>query len=273
VGTPIGNLADITLRALDTLRDADLVLAEDTRRTRVLLAHHGIRAKILSLHAHNERARIPEVLREVEAGRNVAYVSDAGMPGISDPGQALVIAAAARGIAVDVVPGPSAVTAAIALAGIPAPRFVFEGFLPAKPGERRRRLEGLAAEPRALVFYEGPHRIVAALADMQAVFGDRDAAVARELTKVHEETRRGTLAELCRHFQEGKPRGEFTVVVAGAPGPSAIAGVSGARPSDEELAVEIEELMKEKGLSRRDALREIAARHGLDRQSLYRLFP
>ncbi len=219
VATPIGNLADLSPRALEALGSAALIAAEDTRHTRLLLQAAGVSVPLVSLHAHNESQRVPELLERLADGADVALVSDAGTPLLSDPGFELVSRAAAAGFAVHTIPGPSAVTAALSVAGLPTHRFCFEGFLPARAAERRAALAGLAHETRTLVFFEAPHRIAAALEDLAAHFGAaRRAAVARELTKTHETIYRGTLAELHARAQaeENFARGELTVVVAGA---------------------------------------------------------
>jgi 16S rRNA (cytidine1402-2'-O)-methyltransferase len=219
VATPIGNLADLSPRAQQVLRDADVIAAEDTRRTLVLLKSAGIARPLISLYEHNEAQRVPQLLARLEAGETVALVSDAGTPLLSDPGFELVRAAARAGFAVQAIPGPSAITTALAAAGLPAQRFCFEGFLPARAGERRAALAALAHEQRTLVFFEAPHRILAALTDMVAEFGaQREAVVARELTKAHESFYRGTLTQLVARAQadENFARGEITLVVNGA---------------------------------------------------------
>ena len=220
VATPIGNMGDLSDRAREALQGADLIAAEDTRRTLGLLQHLGIAKPLLSLHAHNETQRLPEVLARLAAGNRVVLVSDAGTPLLSDPGFELVRAAIAQGIPVGVVPGPSAITAALALAGLPVDRFCFEGFLPAGGRERRARLAALAAETRTMVFFEAPHRIVDSLVDLSTRFGSqRTAVIARELTKLHETVYRGTLEELCAVAAQDAnlQRGEITLIVHGAP--------------------------------------------------------
>lgn len=220
VATPIGNLGDLSPRARTALLEADLIAAEDTRRTGQLLAALGQSRPLVSLHAHNERARVVELLGRLRGGARIALVSDAGTPLLSDPGFELVQAAAHAGIEVRAVPGASAITAALSIAAIPAERFCFEGFLPAKPRERRERLAGLAQERRTMVFFEAPHRIVASLADLAATLGaERPAAVGRELTKAFETMYRGTLGDLAvRAAQDPSfARGELTVIVRGAP--------------------------------------------------------
>jgi 16S rRNA (cytidine1402-2'-O)-methyltransferase len=219
VATPIGNLGDLSSRAREVLATADLIAAEDTRRTAQLLNAIGVAGQLISLHDHNEEARIEPLLQQLQAGKVIALVSDAGTPLLSDPGFGLVRAAAAAGIEVRAVPGASAVTAALSVAGLATDRFAFEGFLPSRAGERRALLARLAAEARTLVFFEAPHRIAAALADLARSFGDeRAAVVTRELTKMHESVYRGTLGELCALARDDGDfaRGEITVVVAGA---------------------------------------------------------
>jgi 16S rRNA (cytidine1402-2'-O)-methyltransferase len=220
VATPIGNMGDLSDRAREALGNADLIAAEDTRRTLGLLQHLGLAKPLLSLHAHNETQRLPQVLERLAQGARVVLVSDAGTPLLSDPGFELVRAALARGIAVGVVPGPSAITAALAVAGLPVDRFCFEGFLPAAPRERRARLSELATEIRTMVFFEAPHRIADSLVDLSTLLGaERPAAIARELTKMYETVYRGTLAQLSAlaGTDSNLQRGEITLVVAGAP--------------------------------------------------------
>ena len=220
VATPIGNLADLSPRAQDALRGADVIAAEDTRRTLQLLQSIGISRPLVSLFEHNEAQRVPQLLERLSAGATVVLVSDAGTPLLSDPGFELVREATRAGFEVRAIPGPSAITTALAAAGLPADRFCFEGFLPARAGERRAALAALAHAQRTLVFFEAPHRIVATLTDMVAEFGPaRQAVVARELTKVHESLYRGTLEELITVSQrdENFARGEITLVVQGAP--------------------------------------------------------
>ena len=219
VATPIGNLSDLSPRAQEVLAAADVIAAEDTRHTGTLLKAIGVSRPLVSLHAHNESNRVPELLARLAAGDSIALVSDAGTPLLSDPGYELVSEAALAGVEVRTIPGPSAITAALAVAGLPTDRFCFEGFLPSRSSERRTRLEAVAADPRTLVFFEAPHRIEECLVDLAAVFGsERRAAVARELTKAHETTYRGTLAELAEKAKSEPnfARGEITVVVQGA---------------------------------------------------------
>ncbi|MFT3763139.1 MAG: 16S rRNA (cytidine(1402)-2'-O)-methyltransferase [Pseudoxanthomonas sp.] len=219
VATPIGNLADLSPRALETLRHADAVCAEDTRHTRQLLAHFGVERPLVALHEHNEDDMAGRVVARLLAGESLALVSDAGTPLVSDPGFRVVRAARAAGVKVSPVPGPSALIAALSVAGLPSDRFAFEGFLPAKAAARRERLAALAGDPRTLVFYESSHRIAESLADLRAAFGDeRPAAIARELTKLFETVLDGSLAELHARVEadENQRKGEFVVMVQGA---------------------------------------------------------
>ncbi|MGH9082641.1 MAG: 16S rRNA (cytidine(1402)-2'-O)-methyltransferase, partial [Acidimicrobiales bacterium] len=221
VATPIGNLGDLSPRAVTTLAEADVVCCEDTRRTRALLGAVGVPAggRLAALHEHNEAARTAQVLGWVERGRTVAVVTDAGMPAVSDPGARLVAAVARAGLVVTVVPGPSAVLAALVVSGLPTDRFCVEGFLPRKGAERRRRLAALMAEERTAVVLEAPGRLAATLAELAAAMGERPVAVARELTKVHEEVVRGSLPEVAAAFAAREVRGEVVVVLGGAPPP------------------------------------------------------
>jgi 16S rRNA (cytidine1402-2'-O)-methyltransferase len=265
VGTPIGNLGDLTDRARETLAAVDLIAAEDTRRTGRLLQAIGVKATMLSVHDANEAARAGQVIAALRDGRDVALVSDGGMPLVSDPGYRVVRAAVEAGAEVRVVPGPSAVLAALAVSGLPTDRFAFEGFLPRKAGERRARLAALAAEPRTLVCFESPKRVAATLADLRDALGPaRPAAVCRELTKLHEETVRGTLDELAAGFAGGAaPRGEVVVVVGGAPGPTA-AGDPDVALADARAAIAA-------GARPREAARAAAAAHGLRANDVYAL--
>jgi 16S rRNA (cytidine1402-2'-O)-methyltransferase len=267
VATPIGNLEDLTRRAARVLARADVVACEDTRRTRGLLATVGARAMLLSLHEHNERARIPQVLSLLRAGKTVALVCDAGTPVISDPGAALVASAARAGFRVEAVPGPSAVTAAVALADFPVGRFAFLGFLPRQAGARRRLLASVAALPFALVAFEAPHRIRRTLEDLAAQLGPRRLVLARELTKVHEEVIRGTPAEVLARLDE-RPRGEITLVVEGAAERRTEAA---ALEADREPPERLLDRLLAQGLSRRDAARAVAAAYGMSARAAYRL--
>ena len=215
VPTPVGNMDDMTLRAIRTLREADLILAEDTRTSGILLKHHGIEGRMMSHHKFNEHATAAAVVERLKAGQTIALISDAGTPGISDPGFFLAREAAREGITVQTLPGPTACIPALVNSGLPCDRFCFEGFLPQKKG-RQTHLESLRDETRTMVFYESPYRVLKTLQQLADVLGgDRQASVSREISKLHEETLRGTLAELAEHFTQTAPRGEFVLVVAG----------------------------------------------------------
>ncbi|MGH2516075.1 MAG: 16S rRNA (cytidine(1402)-2'-O)-methyltransferase [Ktedonobacterales bacterium] len=218
VGTPIGNMEDITLRALETLRGVDVVASEDTRKTGLLLKRYEIKKPLISFHEHNEEQAVRRVLRLAAEGKSVALVTDAGMPGISDPGFTLVRAAHEAGVPVNAIPGPTAFVLALILSGLPVHSFTFRGFPPRKPGARRRFLAVDQDAPHTLIFYESPYRLQAFLADALAVFGDREAAVANDLTKLFERVDRGRLSELSRQFSTALIKGEYTVVIAGAGG-------------------------------------------------------
>lgn len=260
VATPIGNLRDITLRALDVLRGADLVLCEDTRVTRKLLERHQLSPKLLAYHDHNAASVRPRVLAELEKGSVVALVSDAGTPLVSDPGFKLVEAAIAAGYRVFPIPGASAALAALVSAGLPSDRFFFEGFLPPKSGARKTRLTELRAIPASLIFYESGPRLAGSLADMAHILGARDGAVCRELTKAFEEVRRGALSALASHYEEaGAPKGEIVVVV-GPPGAEAA-------PDSADIDRKIMAAMEK--LSLKDAASAVAAETGLSRKEIY----
>lgn len=213
VGTPIGNLGDITVRALETLKAVDVIVCEDTRQTSKLLQHYQIRKPLVSLHDHNERQRTPELIEQLRGGRSIALVSDGGTPLISDPGWWLVHRAIEEQIPVSWIPGPTALIGALVLSGLPTDRFVFEGFLPPKSAARRKRLEALRGEMRTVVLYESPHRVVKTLRDTHEVLGDIPMVCARELTKKFEEVKRGRASELLAHFEHHPPRGEFVLVM------------------------------------------------------------
>ena len=213
VATPIGHLQDITLRAIETLKSADLIACEDTRHSAILLKAHGIHAPTTSYHSYSTSAKAGRLLDELRAGKRVALISDAGSPGISDPGTALIQQAIEAGIPVTVIPGASAALTGLVLSGFPTDRFLFEGFLPVKPGARRTRLETLAEELRTIVLYESPHRLLKTLAEIEQVFGDIRLSVSRELTKQFEETRREQVSTMRAHFTQRPPRGEFVIVL------------------------------------------------------------
>jgi 16S rRNA (cytidine1402-2'-O)-methyltransferase len=265
VATPIGNLGDLSPRALQTLVEADVVCCEDTRRTRGLLAHAGVKGvRLLSLHGHNEMARLDAVLAHLAEGRTVAVVSDAGTPLLSDPGERLVAAAVEAGVTVSTVPGPSAALAALVVSGLPTDRFCFEGFLPRRGTERRRRLQSVAGESRTVVLFEAPGRLVATVADLMAVCGsERGVVVAREITKLHEEVWRGTLGEALTVFAAREMRGEVVVVLAGDSAPDR-------EPGDSEVTDALRARL-EAGDTVRDAAGRVAGELGVARRRAYDL--
>ena len=264
VATPIGNLEDMTFRAVRILQEADWIAAEDTRHTGKLLQRFQITTPQISYHAHNRTSRLPDLLDRLQDGKTIALVSDAGMPGISDPGYELVSACVEAGILVIPVPGASAVITALSAAGLPTDRFVFEGFLPAKGTERRDRLESLTSEPRTLVFYEAPHRVRQTLIDLlNTVGGDRRIVLARELTKLHEEFWRGSVAEAIAHYTSRDPQGEFTILVAGAE-------LTLPMLSESALKAELGTLINQ-GLSRSQASRQLAQQTNLPRREIYQI--
>ena len=265
VGTPIGNLEDITLRALRILREADQIAAEDTRHTQKLLQHYEISRPLVSYHEHNEMTRAPELLIALEQGAKVALVSDAGMPLVSDPGYRLVTLCLRHQIPVVPVPGPSALLAALSASGLPNEEFLFVGFLPQRSGERRRALERLRIEDRTIILYEAPHRIAECVADAQEILGDRPACLAREVTKLHEEFRRGKLSVIASSLEERPARGEITLLI-GAVDP----GEAGAHvDSAQSLSDRVEELMRQAKMDRKDALKLAAKERGLTRRAAY----
>jgi 16S rRNA (cytidine1402-2'-O)-methyltransferase len=268
VATPIGNLADVTLRALEVLRDVQLIAAEDTRLTRRLLGRHGIDGRLISFHARSPRTRLEELLVHLRAGSDLALVTDAGTPAVSDPGEDLVTAWAGEGGRVVPIPGASAVLAAIVASGVAGPRWVFEGFLPRSGRERRERLAGIAADGRGTILFEAPGRVLGTLRDLAEACGpDRRAAVARELTKVHEQLVRGTLGELAEAVAEGSipARGEFVLVV----GMSERAPADARQAGDIDAAREAVERLVGEGIARGEAARRVAAETGIPRRRLY----
>ena len=264
VATPLGNLADLSPRAAETLKRVAAVAAEDTRHTKILLAHVGSGADLMSFHAHSTDAALRRILHLLGTGKDVALVTDAGTPAVSDPGAELVAAARARDVAVVTVPGPTAVAAALAVSGMPADRYAFLGFLPRKGGERRRLLEVVAQSEWTTVLFEAPPRVADLLADLAACCGpERRAAVARELTKIFEETRAGTLAELAGYYAEAPARGEVTVVVAGAGKPARAAA-----PPDPEARARA---LLAQGMTRKDVAEQLAEETGITKHTAYRL--
>ncbi|HEY2962786.1 MAG TPA: 16S rRNA (cytidine(1402)-2'-O)-methyltransferase [Pyrinomonadaceae bacterium] len=265
VATPIGNLADITYRALQVLRDVDLIACEDTRHTRKLLQHYSVDKKTVSYHEHNEQQRAAELIELLKQGSSIAVVSDAGTPAISDPGFRLVRAAVENGINVVPIPGPSALISALIAAGLPTDEFFFGGFLPARSSARRARLSELRSVPGTLIFYEAPHRLAASLKDAYEILGEREAVVARELTKLHEEIRRGRLSELVEHYSNAEqPRGEIVLLIDR----TVLDGAASKAPS-----VTISSLVEQfeaAGLDHRAALKKAARELRLSRAEAYR---
>ena len=264
VATPIGNLEDITLRAIRILKEADIIACEDTRQTQKLLQHYGIRKEMVSYHEHNELTRSPELAIELEQGAKIALVSDAGTPGISDPGHRLVNLCLRHHIPVVPIPGPSALVAALAASGLPTDEFLFIGFLPPRAGARRKALDALKAESRTLIFYEAPHRVVETLADATEILGPRPAVIAREVTKIHEEFLRGPLAELLESARKRAPRGEITLLI----------GPGDPQAQQVELSVSlkerVEQLEAEAGIDRKAALKQAARERGLGKREAYK---
>jgi 16S rRNA (cytidine1402-2'-O)-methyltransferase len=261
VATPIGNLSDITHRALEVLRDVDLIACEDTRHTHKLLSHYGITTKTISYHQHNEQQRTAQLIDQLQQGHNIAIVSDAGTPSISDPGFRLVRAAIENEVTVVPVPGPSALISALIAAGLPTDEFFFAGFLPARSNARRARLSELQSVPGTLIFYEAPHRLASTLKDAYEILGERDAVVARELTKVHEEIRRGRLSELSNHYESAEPRGEIVVLIDRNV-------ISAAKPQLT-IAALVDQFEQE-GMDQRAALKKAARELGISRAEAYR---
>ena len=262
IGTPLGNLGDFSPRAVETLQSCDFIAAEDTRVSMKLLSRFGIRKPLYPYHEHNRASEEPKLLDRLENGENGALLTDAGMPTVSDPGMELVAGCAGRGIEVLAIPGPCAVSAAVALSGLAAGRFCFEGFLSTSAKSRREHLTQLKDERRAMVFYEAPHKLLRTLRDMLEAWGDRRVSVSREMTKLHEETRRGSLSEILRHFEQTPPRGEFTLVIEGAaaPAPALL---------DDALALAIR--YRAEGMTVSDAARIAAAETGRAKREIYSL--
>jgi 16S rRNA (cytidine1402-2'-O)-methyltransferase len=261
VATPIGNLSDITHRALQVLGDVDLIACEDTRHTHKLLSHYGITTKTISYHEHNEQQRAEQLIDQLKQGSSIAVVSDAGTPAVSDPGFRLVRAAIENEVPVVPVPGPSALISALVAAGLPTDEFFFAGFLPARTNARRARLSELQSVPGTLIFYEAPHRLAATLKDAYEILGERDAVVARELTKVHEEIRRGRLSELSEHYEREDPRGEIVVLID--------RNVISAAPQQSSIAALVDQFEQD-GMDQRAALKKAARELGISRAEAYR---
>jgi 16S rRNA (cytidine1402-2'-O)-methyltransferase len=272
VATPIGNLEDITLRALQVLRSADVIACEDTRQTQKLLTHFGITGRVVSYHEHNEAQRSERLLDELREGATVALVSDAGMPGISDPGAFVVRAAVDAGVSVFPVPGANAALTALVASGLEAEEFRFMGFLPPRRGERRTLLEKLRAEPMTMVFYEAPHRVVDALEDVATALGPgRRVVLARELTKIHEEYLRGTAAEVHANMASRESvRGEMVLMIAGSAKSAEDGGAAESSANGVDLATRVATLMRVDGLEEREALKRAAKEHGVGKSEAYR---
>ncbi len=264
-GTPIGNLEDASIRLLKTLRRVDMIACEDTRHTLRLLTRYHIKKPLLSYHEHSKPEKEEHIIKLLEAGRNIALVSDAGMPSISDPGERLVKKAIAAGIDLEVIPGPSALVSALALSGMDTGAFIFEGFLPARSSPRRARLEALKDESRTIILYEAPHRLLSCLNDIKTILGEeRLLAVVRELTKIHEEVKRGSAAELWTYYSLNPPRGEISLVIAGKPA----AAETKTLPA---IALEVEELLQ-KGMDKKEAFKLKAREYGIKKSTLYKYF-
>lgn len=260
VSTPIGNLEDITLRALRILKEVDIIAAEDTRHSLKLLNHYGISKPLISYWGEKERSKAEEVLQILLSGKSVALISDSGTPGISDPGAVLIKRALEEGIGVTSIPGPSALIAALSVSGLPTDEFTFIGFLPSKKRPRQNVLQELAFQPRTLIFYEAPHRILQTLRDMEKIFAGRKVAVVKELTKMYEEVYRGSISEVISKLECSTIAGEYVIVVEGK--------TETERPITDDILSEISSLMK-KGLRRKEAVKKIAEAYGLSKKELY----
>jgi len=259
--TPIGNLGDITLRVLDTLREVDLIAAEDTRHSRKLLQHYQIKTHMISYHEHNEKRKSLELVEKLKCGQAIALISDAGLPGISDPGAEVIRLCHEENIPVDVLPGPNAALTALVLSGMPTEHFAFHGFLPSSTGARKRSLEQLANLPQTQIFYEAPHRLIATLQGMSEYFGDRPAAVVRELTKLHQQVHRGTVLELKGSFEVSEPRGECCIIIAPYVPVKPVGG-------PEQWCSEVTGKVAQ-GLSKKEAMKEVAKRYGVRKSEVY----
>lgn len=270
VATPIGNLEDITLRALRVLKEADLIACEDTRQTLKLLSHFDIHTRLVSYHEHNEITRAPELVIELEQGAKIALVSDAGTPAISDPGQHLVALALRHGVRVVPIPGASAFVAALAASGMAVEQFSFFGFLPARQSERRKALRALTAEPGTLVLYEAPHRLLDTLEDAVEILGNRPAAIARELTKIHEEFLRDHLQNLASAARRKPLKGEITLLIGPADEQPVLQQTEGSKSAEVPLARRVEEIVQQRGLDRKAALKQAARERGLTKREAYK---
>jgi 16S rRNA (cytidine1402-2'-O)-methyltransferase len=270
VATPIGNLEDISFRALRTLKEADLIACEDTRQTQKLLSHFDFQKRLLSYHEHNEITRAAEIVIELEQGAQVALVSDAGTPGISDPGHRLIALCLRHAIKVVPVPGPTAFVAALAASGMTADEFTFIGFLPSRPTERRKALRVLESEPRTLIFYEAPHRLLDTLEDALEILGNRPAVLARELTKVFEEFHRGHLEELVGATRKKAPRGEICLIIGPSDGHAIHAEIPSAVIDIVPIARRVDQIMAERGVDRKLALKQAARERGITRREAYK---
>lgn len=266
IATPIGHLDDITLRAIESLKRVDMIACEDTRQTRKLLNRHGIKAKVMSYHKFNELKKSETILGLLEQGKEVALVSDAGTPGISDPGYLLVKLALEKGIAVYPVPGPSALTAILSISGLPLHSFSFYGFLPKKQGEKRKFLSSLRSRKETLIFFESPHRMMKSLSDMLKIFGPRRIVIGREMTKIHEETIRGTLQDILESFKEREPvrqKGEYAMIVEGARSAEA-------QHDGTSIYEYFMELVEEAGLNRKEAIKMVSKKKGIPKRQVYK---
>ena len=263
--TPIGNLEDASIRLLKTLRKVDMIACEDTRQTLKLLNRYKIKKQLISYHEHSKPEKEDYIIELLREGKDIALVSDAGMPAISDPGERLVKKAITAGIKLEVIPGPSALIAALAMSGMDTAVFIFEGFLPSRSSQRRERLEMLKEETRTIILYEGPHRLLACLKDIQSILGEeRQLAVARELTKVYEEVKRGSAAELYEYYSLNPPRGEISIIIQGK-------AVAAEAKSLVEIAQEVEELL-EQGMDKKEAFKMKAREYGIKKSMLYNYF-
>lgn len=259
--TPIGNLGDITLRVLEVLREADVIAAEDTRHSRKLLEHYEIKTPLTSYHQHNEKGKAQELVRRLQGGEIIALISDAGMPGISDPGHEIIRLCLDEQVPVDVLPGPNAGLTALVLSGLPNEHFIFHGFLPSTKSARKRELNGYAKLPFTQIFYEAPHRLVDTLSDLLEVCGDREAVVVRELTKLHQTVHRGRLENLKAEFEATPPRGEICVLLAPYEEERAVGGPT-------EWQQEVEEGIRQ-GLQPKDAMKRVAQKYGISKREVY----